>query len=410
MVDYCSDVENLELISPLVPLKGDEVWKDGQVILTTQNTNAAPQDSISTKHISLIHGMNDQDCRQLLALYRSTLSCTEVDDPLLLEEVAEKLDRQPLAMAAAAVYMKQVIKSSPDFSWRDYLGKLEKGKRGLTEKRLQQINSAAYSSTMSTAVLLAVEKCTENNTILKHAFNLFSLISFEPLPLDLVVIYIRQQDIDIDVEDILLEMQFSSLFLHVGNEEKDVRLHRVVHDAIKTFCGAKALNDTSVSEDEIPNKKEKMNSVIYMVLKTMVCFFHRKDKIKLVPHLKAFHEEKMNSVIYMVLKTMVCFFRRKDKIKLVPHLKAFHKEIKRMFPKQALHSICSNFDSTEISQMYLFFGKTLRYFSELNLSMEFQHEALKVQLEQAEPNLIDVADSYDSLGNVYSDKGDLEQN
>jgi hypothetical protein len=46
---------------------------------------------------------------------------------------------------------------------------------------------------MSTAVLLAIEKCAESNTILKHTFHLFSLISFEPLPLDLVAKYISSK-------------------------------------------------------------------------------------------------------------------------------------------------------------------------------------------------------------------------
>jgi hypothetical protein len=88
--------------------------------------------------------MNDQECRQLL----SKLSRTDANDvnDSLFDEVAKKLDRQPLAMAAAAVYMRQVMESnySPDFSWRDYLGKLEKSERKLTAKRLREINSAAY--------------------------------------------------------------------------------------------------------------------------------------------------------------------------------------------------------------------------------------------------------------------------
>jgi hypothetical protein len=404
------NVENLELISPLLPQRGDKVWNNGQVILTTQNTNCVPPDSSLTKHISLSLGMNDQECRQLLSKL-SRPDGNDVNDPLL-DEVAKKLDRQPLAMAAAAVYMRQVIESNypPDFSWRDYLGKLEKGERKLTAKRLRETNSAAYSSTMSTAVLLAVRKCAESNTILKHTFHLFSLISFEPLPLDLVVKYIQQQDKELKAEDIFPVIKHCSLFVHVGNDERDIRLHRVVHEEFKEFCLWKEpqINDFSM-QTGIPN---------------------------------------ITTVIHNVVKTMYHFEGRKDDVKLIPHLKAFHTEMNRLFPDHALYSISLHFQKTEISQIYQYWGKTLRNYCEFELSMEFfksnikilnvskddlniartyhelgllhevmgefinaesyLHHALEIELEQLEPNHIDVASSYNNLGNVCRDKGDLQ--
>ena len=106
--------------------------------------------------------MNKQECRQLLLL----LSKTEGSDPLL-HKVAEKLDRQPLAMATAAVYIKQVkeLNICPQFSWKDYLDKLEKKNIELTEERLLHVN-LTYSYTVSTAVMLAVEKSAEKNIVL----------------------------------------------------------------------------------------------------------------------------------------------------------------------------------------------------------------------------------------------------
>ena len=393
------NVENLELISPLLPQRGDKVWNNGQVILTTQNTNCVPPDSSLTKHISLSIGMNDQECRQLLSKL-SRPDGNDVNDPLL-DEVAEKLDRQPLAMAAAAVYMRQVIESNypPDFSWRDYLGKLKKGERKLTAERLRQINLAAYSSTMSAAVFLAVEKCAESNTILKHTFHLFSLISFEPLPLDLVVKYIQQQDKELKAEDIFPVIKHCSLFVHVGNDENDIRLHRVVHEEIKEFS----------LKPGIPN---------------------------------------ITSVIHVV-KTMYHFEGRKDETKLIPHLKAFHTEMNKLFPDHAFYSICLNFEKTEISQIYLYFGHTLRRFFDFKLSMEFLesnieilkvskndlsiaitynelallhsdmgafakaesylHRSLEIRLEQLGRNHIDVACSYKNLGTVCMGQGHLER-
>jgi tetratricopeptide (TPR) repeat protein len=403
------NVENLELISPLLPQRGDKVWNNGQVILTTQNTNCVPPDSSLTKHISLSLGMNDQECRQLLSKL-SKPDDNDVNDPLL-DEVAEKLDRQPLAMAAAAVYMREVIESKylPDFSWRDYLGKLEKGERKLTAKRLREINSAAYSSTMSTAVHLAVEKCAESNTILKNTFHLFSLISFEPLPLDLVVKYIQQQHKELKAEDISPVIKHCSLFVHVGNDEHDIRLHRVVHEEFREFCLSKEPHINDFFQTGIPN---------------------------------------IASVIHNVVQTMYHFEGRKDETKLIPHLKAFHTEMNKLFADHALYSISLDFEKNEISQIYLYFGHTSRRFFEFKLSMAFLksnfeilevsknylfiahtyeelgllhldmgeftkadsylHQSLEIQLEQLGPNHINVADSHNNLGIVCKNNGDLQ--
>ncbi|XP_028416353.1 uncharacterized protein LOC114540337 [Dendronephthya gigantea] len=351
------NVENVDLISPLLPQRGDKGWNNGQIILTTQKTDAVPEDSLSTKHVSLNLGMNEQECRELLFL----ISGIEVNDPLL-DEVAERLDRQPLTMAAAAVYMRQVIKSNPNFSWREYLEKLEKGKRGLTEERLRQMNSSAYSSTMSTAVLLAVAKCAENNTFLKHAFNLFSLISFEAFPLDLVVKYIQQQENELDAEDIISSLKLCSLFVHVVNGDY-IRLHRVVHEAVKTF------------------------------------FYLTKTK----------NDNNSKNLIYTA-KTLNYYSDREDKIKMIPHLKAFHESINHstLFPDEALYEISLKFEKGKICQVYEFFGNILFHFSEFELSMQFHHLTLKIRLEQLGPNHTDVATSYSKLGAVCYKKGDLE--
>lgn len=87
------NVEGLGSIYHLLPQMGDEIWNNGQIILTIQNTTSVPSDSSCTKHISLSDGMNKEECRLLL----SSLSDTDADDALL-DEVADKLDHQSLAM------------------------------------------------------------------------------------------------------------------------------------------------------------------------------------------------------------------------------------------------------------------------------------------------------------------------
>ena len=367
------NVENLTDISSLLPHIGDDIWDNGQIIITTQNRTSIPPDNLFTKHVSLSVGMNQQECRQLLSL----LSNTDISDPLL-DEVADKLDHQPLAMAAAAVYLKQVREPdvSPAFSWQNYLEKLNKEKSNLAEERFCRVNPT-YSNTMSTAIMLAVEKCAKNN-IWNHVFNLFSLISFEPMPLSLIVHYVQQQGEKLDVEDIKIEIKDCSLFiLFAKPADTYIRLHRVIHEAIKIFCHDGQSELENVSTSETP-----MNEPVF----------------------------SDQTMIENVLKTLYEFQNRVDKIRLIPHLKAFTAEIKNLFQgNDVLHSISQKFAKPEIAEIYLFFGETLRYHCSLNIAMEYCQEALEIRKKELGPNHVDVAMSYNNLGLVYNDTGDLEK-
>ena len=81
---------------------------------------------------------------------------------------------------------------------------------------------------------------------------------------------------------------------------------------------------------------------------------------------------------------MSYFIDRKDTVKLIPHLKAFHKEIihDSIFPDQVLYLISLDFEKTEICRNYDFFWVTLyQYISDYKLSTEFHQLALKIRLE-----------------------------
>ena len=367
------NVENLMKISPLLPQIKDSVWDNGQIIITTQNTDCVPPDNRFTKHVSLSVGMNEHESRHLLSL----LSNTDISDPSL-DEVAIKLDHQPLAMAAAAVYMSQVKEPdvSPAFSWKNYLEKFDKTKNNCAEERFRRINPT-YSHTMSTAVMLAIEKCAKNH-IWNHIFHLFSLISFEPMPLSLVVLYVQQEGEKLDEQDISLAIKHCSLFLLFENQETYIRLHRVIHEGIKQFCqDGNSTESKEFSVDEHPTKRALFNS---------------------------------KAVLENVVKTFRYFNGRPDQVKLIPHLQAFAKEIKYLFQEnRSIYSISPEFRKTDILQIYLFLAQALHYYCELEKAKEYHEWALKIQKEQLGANHVDVATSYNNLGTVYSDTGDLEK-
>ena len=405
------NVENLANIYPLLPQMGDEVWNDGQIILTTQNRTSVPPNHSFTKHVSISLGMNEQECRQLLAL----LSSTDAADPFL-DAVSEKLDRQPLAMAAAAVYMRQVKEPDccPEFSWQDYLVKLEKGKTKLAEERLLLVNSA-YSSTMSAAVFLAVEKCAKSNFILNHIFHLFSFISFQAFPFDLIVVYMQQQKDDLDTEDIYLAIKCCSLFISAGCEDRDITIHRVTHEAIKLYCHCNGSENHKFDPSGTTYKRSVLN---------------------------------LESVATSVLRLLYYFKNRADEKNCIPHLKAFHTAIKKVSPGNwTLYAVKTGLDKIEISHIYLFFAQTLRYYCDFTLALEFHaanieiwkgsreeillsdiynehgllnlalgefakakdyfERALEIRKEQLGPNHVDVAASYNNLGMVYDDTGEF---
>ena len=374
------NVQDLNMIYPLLPQMGDEIWNNGQIMVTIQNTISVPSDSLNTKHISLSGGMNKQECRQLLSL----LSDTDADDPLL-DEVAEKLDYQPLAMAAAATYLKQLTQK--EFSWHDYLDKLEKGKRHVTEKRLQETN-LAYSSTMSSAVLLALQKSAENSFILNETFKLFAQISSGPLPIDIIVKYIQQGDQNYEKEEIYLAIKHCSLFVF-SNNENDVQLHHVVHEATAL-----------VSE----------RTKVYDVAKALYCFKERDDKIKIISHLRSFHavnklffgQDLLDSIgsVQKEVQKMCIFFGQtlRDNYQLNLALEFLNVSLR----------ICKN---SAISQSEVFseLGQTHDLLGNFTKSKDYHQRALEIRINVLGAKHIDVAASYNNLGLVHRALGELEQ-
>ena len=335
------NVENLEDISPLLPQIGDDIWDNGQVIVTTHNRTSIPPDLSFTKHVSLSVGMNKEESRQLLSL----LSNSDISDPSL-DEVADKLDHQPLAMVAAAVYMRQVREPdvSPSFSWKIYLEKLDKAKSNFAEEHFRRVNPT-YSHTMSTAIMLAVERCAKNN-IWNHVFNLFSLISFEPMPLSLIVHYVQQQDEKLDAEDIKIEIKDCSLFILFENPDNYIRLHRVIHEAIKLFCHDRQFEFKNVSASEIAINGPVVSS---------------------------------QTIIQNVVKTLYNFQNRSDKIRLIPHLKTCTAEVKNLIPgNKPFYSISQAFPKSDIAKIYQFFANTLCYYGSFKIATEYYQGANKI--------------------------------
>ncbi|CAH3177335.1 unnamed protein product, partial [Porites lobata] len=112
---------------------------------------------------------------------------SHIDDQNQTEEVAKVLEYQPLALAAAAYYVKTiVVTGSPNYLWKDYLDALSHGKRKVTEELLAKEN-IAYSKTTTTAIQMAIMRALEGDEVLREVLYLFSLCASESLPMEVAV-------------------------------------------------------------------------------------------------------------------------------------------------------------------------------------------------------------------------------
>ena len=222
-----ANILKLDEILPFLPQPEDHSWEGGQVLITTQDISSVPSNSSLSVHISVSPGMDPMESSKVLT---DLSGLAENQD--LVSEVAKKLDHQPLALATAALYVRQLRKSKAQFTWKDYLKQLDEEKRNQT--KIKQIGSNDISSSMHAAVSLAVRWTGENDSVLKHAFTFLSFVSHEWLALKPLHAFIVH--VDRDAYKIIQKIQQCFLIFSLDEDEISfVSLHPIVHDIIKLY-------------------------------------------------------------------------------------------------------------------------------------------------------------------------------
>ena len=273
------NVCNMAWVHDHLPERGNGQWSNGQILVTSQDISSIPSTSSFVNHVSISRGMEADDSYSLLAMLSG------ISDSEMVKEVTLKLDYQPLALASAATYVKQVRqnKETSNFRWVDYLKKIQKGQRSNTEKFLSQSN-LCYPKSMTAATTLAVENAMMSDEIVGHTFALLSLCSADPLSLDIVFNYISIVDKQAaDKEFICLNLKRCSLILFEEEESGAfIRVHQVVHDAIKTVT--KEHQEPQRSSQIINTAVASFNQFITAIPEHSKTY---SDTVHLVPHLKA---------------------------------------------------------------------------------------------------------------------------
>ena len=218
----------------------DDKWGGrGKVLVTTQDSASIPFADPFCRHISLSRGMQMDDALSLLRNI-SQFSC---DDEETEQSVVMELDLQPLAIACAALYVRYLQADGvtnrvrPGSStWKNYLKKLGKGKRHLTEKIYEQ-TSKNYPLSMSSAVKMAVLKLVENEA-LKHVVDFLGLGAPAPIDLDIIVSFVTKQEPALDEGVTAADIAKCSLLIPLVLDDSRrtlIKVHQVVHDAFKNY-------------------------------------------------------------------------------------------------------------------------------------------------------------------------------
>ena len=404
------NVTSIPQVSVHLPEPGNEQWSGGQMLITTYDTTSVPLTSSFINHITVSKGMEIVDAISLLAMLSG------ITDSEMGKVVARTLDYQPLALASAAIFVKQVRenKVSSNYGWKDYLEKLKQGQRADTETLLSETNPS-YPKSMTAAITLAVKNAISSDKVLNHTFSLLSLCSQQPLNLEIVVNYIRNADEKLKDEDMIrMRIQRSQLLL-IEEDDCDVyiRIHRVVRNVIKS--------ETQNSSD-CENRK-----ICHGVISSFYQFIdnHSLDDLDcignsrhVVPHLKSLCREIQTT------------YNRDEIAQVVENLTLNIRHYPDYFIR--FSEICINHCKFNTAKGFLNVAlKLLRHdgvdrdgdalradsllgivhseMSEFRHAQEYHERALAIRLQRLGPEHIEVACSYNDLATVLRDQGDLEQ-
>ena len=397
------------------PEAGSELWSRGQLLITTHDTASIPTTSSFLQHISVSNGMKPQDATSLLSMLSG------FTDSGIENKVAEALDHQPLALASAAMYVKEVRKNklTPNFGWKDYLKKLEKGQRCATETIHAETNPS-YQKTMTEAITLAVEEAMASDKVINHTFTLLSLCALQPLSLEIVINYILNMDDKLQDKEAISVSRIQRCSLLLFEKERGVnyiRVHQVVHEAIRT--ATKDLPE--IQHIQAANGAVSSFSQFIKGELTMVCYIldNLLNKKHIVCHLKPlaikleslFSEEGQTQVVQRVISRSSKSFA-KDLYKL-GKICADDSEfyVAQTYFKLALETIqrsdaCSDSD---VAHLCVSIGNVHSHLSDLHQAKESYEYALSIVLQESGPVHVNIANVYNDLGSVHVKLGELGQ-
>ena len=225
------NVVHLSVVRSYLPPTASEEWGHGQMLVTTQDTQSIPFNSPHTYHESLSKGMHPDDAVDLLR------EVSQISNQQQAEEVAEVLEYQPLALAAAAVYVQTIVSyGTPNYGWTKYLETLNSEEREAREELFAKKNRA-YPKTTATAIRIAITRALESDKVLCEVFCLFSLCTSDSLPIEAAVDFVKfrnKQQKEEFIRAKILESTMITCLYDVDGSPTYLRVHNVVHELLES--------------------------------------------------------------------------------------------------------------------------------------------------------------------------------
>lgn len=216
----------------ILPKPGSEDWGEGNILVTSQDSDLVPACHEFARHYSLGSGMDKSAALDLLR----NVSGISTDE--FAVELAEELEFFPLSLACAATYVGQMIADRPSsgFSWKHFLALYREKREALTYRTYAAFN--VYPHSMAVAARLAVKRLAECSDVLRHTFHFLSYCTLSPVPLILVSNFVqaRLTSKDIPFEEIQAEISRCSLLLNVLSgfqSVETIKFHQVIGEAFK---------------------------------------------------------------------------------------------------------------------------------------------------------------------------------
>ncbi|KAM7429374.1 hypothetical protein ABFA07_019768 [Porites harrisoni] len=407
------NVIDLRSVRHLLPQTGSEEWGNGQVLITTQDSGTIPQNARHTYHESLSKGMMRDEAVELLE------TVSQISDREQAEHVAERLDFQPLALAAAAYYVKTVVNSgSSNYDWKAYLHDISTYDLRNEIETVLATESSAYAKTTMAAVEMAIQRAVVADDVLRETFSLLSLCANDDLPLEAVLKFVKFQVKDQPEELLKSKIVRCSLLLvysEEGNKQKTyLRLHKIVHEALKRN---EMFNLKSRETDHNIAKAVKIFQSQLKENNKNNAFFR-----KMIPHCET------------LLKFMTSEFssdQNSFKERFTPFLDLdifidwlctlaydFRKNSYFFFAKDLVDLACNlleNIDETisgaltRKARIFDMSGKVYSSIGRYNQATELHEKALMIKKKIFGENHADVAKSYNDLAVVYYSQGEYNQ-
>ena len=279
IIDNANDLDSLMACWP------DEQWHGfGKLLVTTQDSINVPFADPSCKDISLSEGMHMDDALFLLRSICGFSSENEEEEHSVVKEV----DFQPLAIACAAIYVRNLLHISTvgNSTWKNYLKKVKMGKRHLTEKIYERANRG-YPLSMTSAVTIAVEKLAQNE-VFRHVVHFLGLGAPEPIDLGIIVSFVTKQDPALDEDITAADIAKCSLLIPLTSDDAPgtrIGVHKVVHDVFKRHI----LDKLSIEDFTVLTKTyiETLSPLVQHIPLQQDLEFHFFSKM-IAPHLKMF--------------------------------------------------------------------------------------------------------------------------